>query len=86
MDFLLVDKLKIQYNKQLRLLLLLSDNEESIIKRKFNNTKAEHVGVILQAVFSNRRFTFNDQQFEPVKRLAMGCRLSSILEFSSIQL
>ena len=35
--------------------------------------------MILQAVLSNRRFTFNDQQFEQGKGLAMRNRLSGIL-------
>ena len=35
--------------------------------------------MILQAVLSNRRFTFNNQKFEQVKGLAIGSRLSGIL-------
>ena len=35
--------------------------------------------MILQAVLSNRRFTINNLQFEQVKGLAMGSRLSGIL-------
>ena len=46
---------------------------------RYNKMTQEHIGTLLQAVLSNRRFTFNGQQFEQVKGLAMGSRLSGIL-------